>query len=322
LTGGDEYVCAAGVGCILVTIILVVVSCVASLAPNEFGMTKNIFSGRVGYEVHRGGIHLVGPMKTFVRFPATQVTVQFSQRSQPNLPINTRTGADPKDPDSGGQPIKISCAFQFILAQETIRKLYLNFGGYEGALARIKLVSGNAVSNTAQEFIPKDFWQRRDVVAARMLDVMNKTLWDQVFVEVVRFEIMKVDFAMRFEESITGVQVAEQAKVINEYQQQVAKVEQSIEVMSSNNDAVIANISGAASARAKELRAVAQRDAFNLKQTKKAEMYAALKGALEFTEPQMVEYFKIKALQAQATKGKMVVGLPHVGEPGPVKHEL
>jgi len=45
----------------------------------------------------------------------------------------------------------------------------------------------------------------------------------------------------------------------------------------------------------------------------KATKYAELKTALSLSENNMREYFKIKALQAQGTRGKLVVGLASVG---------
>merc|ERR1711862_1078372 len=106
--------------------------------------------------------------------------------------------------------------------------------------------------------------------------------------------------------------VAEQQQVVNEYEQQVAQVVQSIEILKSENEAIIANISGGGVARGREIAAGAKRDAFNLKQGMKAKKYAQLQKALELNGNQMSEYFKIKAVQNQGTNAKVVVGLPSV----------
>ena len=54
----------------------------------------------------------MGPLKTFFTVPAAQGTLQWSWSDGDRAPVHTRTGADPQDPDSGGQPISISCAVQ------------------------------------------------------------------------------------------------------------------------------------------------------------------------------------------------------------------
>merc|ERR1711972_80090 len=150
-------------------------------------------------------------------------------------------------------------------------------------------------------------------IAEKMLHKINHTLWKQGSVVAVRFEIMKVDFAQKFEDSITQIQVAEQAKVVNEYEQQVQRVVQAIEVMRSENQAAIANISAGADATAKEIKAAARRDAFNLKQAMKAKKYAELQKRLEFSPEDLQEFFKVHVLQSQGG-GKVVVGMPGIAD--------
>jgi len=223
--------------------------------------------------------------------------------------VSTRTGADPKDPDSGGQPIAISSAIQFALKPSTLKEVFLDFGSYQAAKQRFILLAGNMISNTAQEFTPQDFWQERHKIAARMLSKINSTLFHQG-AEVLSFEIMKVDFASSFENSITGVQVAEQQKVVNEYSQQVQQVEQQINVLNSHNEANIAKIAAHAQRKAKEMVGTATKSAFVAKQTAKARMYAKLQKALGFTPAQMAQYVKIRGLLSQSASGKVVVNVP------------
>mmetsp|Transcript_8960 Transcript_8960/g.23131 ORF Transcript_8960/g.23131 Transcript_8960/m.23131 type:complete len:371 (+) Transcript_8960:87-1199(+) len=312
-------------GCAIFFIVFFVSFCMTSLGPNEFGLRRNYLSGTIGYEVVRGGLHLTGPLTGYVTFPAAQVTLEYSKRSDGsgvfwstggNMadrdPVQTRTGADPDDPDSGGQPISISCAVQFKFVGDYVRDAYLAFGSYEAAKERYLLLTGNTVGNTAQEFTPNDFWSRRDIIAARMLNQINHTLWHQGYAIAVGFEILKVEFAQEYEDSITGTQVAEQQKVVNENDQQVQRVVQSISIMKSATMATIANISAGADADAKELTAHAKRDAFNLKQAMKSQKYAQLQESLGFNDAQMQEYFKIKSVAGQ--NGKVVIGLPSIGD--------
>lgn len=307
-----EAVMAMGGG-LSVFFVVCVTFFVATLAPNEFGLKQNIISGEIEETVVRGGVHVTGPLKGFIRFPAAQLTIEFSGRSSDHPPVQTRTGADPADPNSGGQPISISCALQYRFMPESLRTVYFSFGSYEAARQRFILLAGNMVGNTAQDFIPQDFWEHRDVVATRMLLEINNTLWRQGVV-VDSFQIMKVDFATSFEDSITAVQVAEQSKVVNEYEQEVQEVVQAIEVMKYENMAHIANISAGAEADAKEICAGATRDAFNLKQGMKAKKYGELRSRLGFNNEQMSEYFKMKSVQKQGKGGNVVVGVSSIGQ--------
>merc|ERR1739845_211982 len=111
--------------------------------------------------------------------------------------------------------------------------------------------------------------------------------WYSGYIILKQLEIMKVDFALKFEDSITQVQVAEQQQEINKYDQQVQQVVQHIEVMKSENNAYIANILAEADAKSKEICAGAKRDAFNLKQTMKARKYAQLQRNLSLSQGEM-----------------------------------
>jgi len=196
-----------------------------------------------------------------------------------------------------------------------VREIYLSFGSYAAAKARWALLSSNMVSNVAQSFTPQEFWTNRPAIAARMLGSINQTLVDSGHVRAMNFQILKIDFVPRFEDSITGVQVAEQQRVVNQYLQQVQSVMQTISVLNAENNAQIANISATANAQSREILASSRRDAFNLKQNMKARKYAELQAELEFSQQDMSEYFKIKAMQAQGAKGKLVVGMQNVGVP-------
>lgn len=295
--------------------------CVKTLEPNEYGLLRNYMTGSVAPEVQRGGIHFLMPFQGYEVFPAAQLILEFSSRSPDRPPVMTRTGADPQDPASGGQPIKISCAVQAKFVENKLANVYLSFGSRQAAMERYFLLSGNMVSNTAQDFVPTDFWTSRDRIADTMLRKINETFWNQGYIEAVKFEILKVDFAEKFEDSITAIQVAEQQKVVNEYEQQVQQVVQQIEVMRSENNAVIANISGGAVAFGKETQAWAKRDAFAMKQDMKAQKYGQLQEKLELNPRQMQDFFRIQVLQSPKA-GKTVIGMPTTKAIQPGRTEL
>jgi len=302
--GPDQAILSCSAGFLLV-VVLYRMLMLNTLEPNEYGLMRNKITGTIHEQVHRGGLFLTGPFYEMIKFPATQMTMHFQQDAFKNsigewrLPVATRTGADPEDVDGGGQPITISCSIQYTLVPETLREVYLHLGSFENAQQRFYLFAGNEVGNAAQDWTPQDFWQRRDRITQYILEQVNRTLWHDGHIVAVRLQITKIDFARQFEDSITQIQVAEQASVTNQYQQQETQVEQNIQVMKAVNEAHIANISAGAEADAKEICAYAKRDAFNQKQGMKATKYAELKRVLGFAGPQMTQYLKVKAVQSQ-----------------------
>jgi len=329
LRGGadDVQAAVAGMGGCCVVFFVVSAMFVASVSPLEYGIKKNNINGVVFSTPVQGGLHIVAPWQSYLTFPATRITLEWSNNIRADRPqVTTRTGADPNDPDSGGQPLSVSCAVQIRLISTQLRDIYLSFGSYDAAKQRYLLLAGNVVSNTAQDFTPQDFWRHRESIAAKMLYKINETLVKNS-AEAVSFEIMKVDFAPTFENSITGVQVAEQQKVVNEYSQQVQQVEQQIAVLNSHNLAKIATIHANAVRTAKEMVGNATKQAFIMKQKAKATMYKKLQDELEFSPEQMAEYIKIRSLMAQSSSGKVVVNVapPEVGSSeasGATRHEL
>lgn len=255
-----------------------------------------------------GGLHFVFPWQSYMRWPRTRVTLEFSgSYVADRRAIASRTGpGDANDPDSGGQPLSISCAVQIRMRPEMLRQAFLTFGGYTVAKDRYILLAGNMVSNTAQEFTPQDFWTRRHRIAARMQVQINSTLYP-LGAEAMAFEIMKVDFAAIFENALTGVQVAEQLSVYNQYAKQVMEVEQSINVLNAANGAEIAKIKAKADKVAKETVGIATKDAFVNKQTAKSVMFAQLQKQLEFNDDEMAEYVKIRSIMSQSSQNQVFV---------------
>lgn len=322
LSGGDEVDPSMVIGgCLTTFTILLAIFFVASLDPNEFGIRLSYLTGKVDDIPERGGIHLLGPLTTFVRFPAAQLALEFSQgpnSDRPPIQARTGKGSQGEDSQSGGQPIRINCAMQIQLAGDKLKDMYLAFGGWEMAKDRVLLIAGNQVLLTAQEFTAQEFWTERRQVSDKMLRRVNETVFHVCGVFVTRFQITKVSFVRSFELSITAIQVAEQQRVVNEYNQKVQRVFQSIAVMKATIQATIAGISAVAEAQSKEICANASREVFHLKQTMKSQKYSELSAALNLTADDMEEYFKIKAVQGGLELGQdVIVAVEDFEEPEP-----
>jgi hypothetical protein len=272
-------------------------SSLSSLTANEFGLKRNVLTGRVNPDyVYYGGRHLTGPLYQLLPFPATLETITYAKQGDA-LPVHTRTGGDPADPDSGGQPIIISGSFQFRFVRSLIPKVYLSFATFAQTKLRYELLGRNVMSNTAQKFTPQDFWLNRKLISDRMVRELNETIFYQGYGEVLYFEMERVDFAAQYEESITSIQVAEQLRVIREYEQKVAAVEQHIQVMRAVNNATVEKILASGRANSTVVVANATQRAFHLKQAAKAQGYRQVMDALGLeSAEQKRRYLELKAL--------------------------
>jgi len=300
-------------GGVFVVLIFVSSLCFTIIPVNNMGILQNNISGTIDTETsYPAGLYFWGPLYSVITFKTTAVTVEYSSGvNADRLPVKSRTGADPSDPDSGGQPITISVAFQYRFHPKGIARCYLDFGSVFAMHQRFIQLTYNQISNMAQNYIPNDFWVRRDVIASRMWQHINHTLWNDADngAHVIQFEILRVDFAEQFEDTITQIQVAEQQKVVNEYQQQVEGVLQDIANLRAKNEAQCKNVTSNGEAVASEIVARAHKDGFHIKQQAKAEAYSQLQKSWGMTQNQMIRYFQIKSLQQQ--HGKVSVEIPN-----------
>jgi len=228
-------------------------------------------------------------------------------------PVQTRTGAEDKtDPDSGGQPISISFGFQFKFRKDLLEKVYKDFGvTYQ---ERFDLISRNVISTQAQLYTPEEFWTKRStVMIPSMIKALKTQMLAQGHVDVIDFQMLRVDFPDSYEAQITLYQLKVQQKVTQQYQQLVTNIGNHIIVMTAENTAKIAAVNATATSSSKMILNEARSAGFNIVQTQKAQTYAHMVTTLGLSTDELVEYIKLKAV-GQHSSSKTVVGVQdHLG---------
>jgi len=285
--------CICGVIVLIISIILFANS-FDVVKPTEYGLLQNGWSGYVdNNEVYGPGRHFVLLRNFFITFPAIQVSIEFSDGGN-SAPVPARTGRDLKDPDSGGQPITLSFAFQYTFKKEDIGVVYKEFGSqYE---ARFLLFAKMAVSDVAQQFTPDKFWKDRPKIAKAMELQLQKSLRHSGHCDVTGFQLLQVDFPDKYEDMITDIQLQVQHKLTSEYQQKVTDVIKDIDVLTAQTQAQITEINAGALATSSLLINEATTNGFFAQQNAKAESYADMVKTLGLNNQEVLEYVKIRAL--------------------------
>jgi len=191
-------------------------------------------------------------------------------------------------------------------------KVYTDFGTtYQ---ERFDLISRNVISTQSQLYTPEEFWTKRSTtMIPRMKAALIAVMTAQGHVDVMDFQMLRVDFPNSYEEQITLYQLKVQQKVTQQYQQTVTSVSNQIIVMTAENNAKIAEVNATASASAKLILNLAQSNGFSLVQKQKAESYASASTTLSLSKDEMVEYIKLKAV-GEHSSSKTVVGIrDHLG---------
>jgi hypothetical protein len=101
-----------------------------TLEPTEFGLVQNGFTGYVDLRpenVYHGGRYFVWLRHYFLVFPANRRNLDFDYGGR-RPPIPARTGPDPDDKESGGQPVTVAVSFQYQLQQRTVPVVYQTYG--------------------------------------------------------------------------------------------------------------------------------------------------------------------------------------------------
>lgn len=302
----------AGICCCLVCVCIALAIGLAisanSIKPTEFGLHQDGITGVVNTKTVLGpGTRFISPFDSYVTFPSTTVTLEFSYGSETvSAPVNARTGGDENDPNSGGQPVAISFSLQYQIPKDHVGKLYDEFGTqYEQTLI---LEARKCISDTSQRLSPSSFWEKRSLASKMMFQDLKRKLQQRAKIDVVGFQLLRVDFPLSYEKMITSIQLQEQEKLTSEYQQHVTIVIKDIDVLSAETHAQVAAVNAGASATSALMINAAKAKGFYLQQRSKAESYAELKSMLQLSNDEILDYVKIKALTGDGRSSNTVVG--------------
>jgi len=276
----------------------------------EYGILRNTITGQLDYDnVYEGGLRLVGPFSRFVRFPAGEVTIEFSNnRTAQQPPVQTRTGKGKGGSDkSAGQNVNISMSFQFkfqpSLLPNVYKSLALNY------LPRYYVIARNVVSDVSQLFSPQQYWTERYVIANTMLNQLNESLFEEGYVTVTRVQLMRVDFSSQYEDAITATEVQNQETMTQKYNQTVQDLLQGIEVLKADANATIVSVGAKAAATSSIITNQAAAEAYSNIQSATAQAYESLRVKLNLTNEELLTLIKMKAIRKQGNSQQILLGV-------------
>ena len=209
-----------------------------------------------------------------------------------------------------------------------------------------------AITNVAQSFTPKQFWNdrrklppqglplplapalafalpprpltppvsaarslrgRADAIEQAMLARVNQTISDNGYACVRNLQLLSVQFKQNYEDTITNIQLQEQLKVTKTYALEVTRVLKEVDILQSQTAADVAVIGASARREASVIVNQAEAEALRLEQSTKAHWYSSLKQRLSWSNADFLQYVKIKSLSSQPSNS-MTVGVSAMGE--------
>lgn len=272
--------------CALVGAAVVALISVGQVDQNEYGLVMNWVTKKIGNQVYHGGTHFIGFWNTFVVFPATIQTIEFSERPwlHTTSPLHTRT--------KEGLGLHLSISFQYKLNPAEIPKLYaLTNLQYEGLFTRI---ARDQLLEAASEYEGPQYWQERRKIGDHMRRLVDDQLKDS-YASLWGLQLLVIDLPDQYEMSITMTQVQQQMSKTRANEQVAASIRADTEVMNADYNKQIKVIQAGADANFTLKTKLASAEASKRKIDAEAKALALIRKDLKLSAVGAVEYQQLQA---------------------------
>jgi len=234
---GDVVENPGKLGRIAFFLVAVVVTAAVSLQavpPLHYGIRYNSLGKYAELEtVYTPGRHFIGPWNSFLLFPATVKSVEFtSERRLAPTPgglrypaLHTRT--------KEGLALRIQVSLQYRLIKDDVGKLYSEFNtDYE---AMFVSVIRDTLIQVAANYEAVDLWERREHVGNQMQRRIDKAL-RVTYASCWGLQLQVVELPGKFDASIVATQVQNQQVHTMLFAQQAAQVRAMTKVVEAEFD--------------------------------------------------------------------------------------
>lgn len=247
-----------------------------SIDVTEYGIKQNIITRQIEESVYEEGFYYTSPVATFIRFPRTWQSVEFSpSETAQDVVVATRT--------EDGLDLQIDISFQYRLVKGTLISLYKEYGiFYETTLLKI---ARGVIRDVAGEYDALEFFYNRSTISAAMVYALQAKE-SVLYIQVGEFQLRNIDLPDSFEDAIEQVEVAKQEIKKAEYQQQAATIRARTLVIEAEAQFNITKIEAEAYA-----------EALDIKLTAEGEALAELMTDLGFNSTEILTYLWIKAIE-------------------------
>lgn len=222
-----------GAGIVIVLIVGYIALSFASLEYNEYGLDYSDIWKEVDKNYYTGGIHFLGFQHSFIKFPKSVITIDFTDDDDGDRGIiESRT--------SDGLEVFLEISYQYELKPAKLYDLYMEYGeNYEDVMIRLAVDTINKVSN---KYTAYNFFNNRTIIGEVMEDELDNVLESSMYCLIKFFQLKTVDLPDDFEDAIQLTEVKKQD--IEKAKAEMAKVEVEIETklqLAEQNKKIILN---------------------------------------------------------------------------------
>jgi len=207
----------------------------AAVPPLMYGIKLNSLDKTADTEhVYESGRYLVCPWQSFLLFPASLQTIEFT--AEPALvpsglryePLHTRT--------KEGLPLRLQVSLQYSLQKEHVGSLYMEFNQN---YAQVFISSiRDILIKAAAEYEASKLWVNRMELGATMQQMVDEAL-RRTYAECWGLQLMVIELPQTFESSIVRTQVQKQSTAMRENEQKAAQIRAETDVIQAEYDRTV-----------------------------------------------------------------------------------
>lgn len=257
----------------------------SSLEATELGLNYSWISKTISPRIHENGLYFIGIGHSFIKFPKTVQTIEFSLEKHSNRgPIESRT--------SDGLEVSIEISFQYTLQPDKLYSLYNTYGSkYSLVFQNIAI---NLLTEEATKYTAYNFFMDRGKIKDDFQFALDKAFNQFCFADIQFLQLRSVDLPNLFEQSIQESEVKKQDIQKAQAEQNKVKIEVDTKIKSAEyqKDVTVNMAQGEAEAILKQNSANV--DAFTKMTNTQTLAYAKMKSELGLNNENLLNLLKGK----------------------------
>lgn len=291
-----------GLGCLgvgVVALIVLIFTSFRTLEVNEVGLDYSGITKTIDKQIFTSGIHLLGVGHSFIKYPTTVQTYEYSNAKGSDGPrVRSRT----KD----GLEVDLEISFQYIYILNKVYDMYMRYA--ENQNVPCMKVAIDILTDVATQYNAAEFFFSKDKISGSMQKALNETFSEFWFSTVDYFQLKSIDLPDPYEIAIQETEVKRQDIHKAEAEKQKVAIELETKIKQAQISSSITTNKAQGDASSLLQSNVATSESFYKIQLQQANALAAVKKSLGLSNAQLLTYLRAKILK-EYPEAKMIIGL-------------
>lgn len=282
-----------------IALLILAITSFRTLEVNEIGLDYSAITKNVDKELYTSGIHFLGVGHSFIKYPTTVQTYEFSKSPGSDAPnVRSRT----KD----GLEVELEISFQYLYISTQLYELYMTYA--EQNKLPCKKIAIDILTDVATQYVASEFFFAKEKISGAMQKSLNETFSQFCFATVDYFQLKSIDLPDKYEVAIQETEVKRQDihKAEAEKMKMQIELETKIKQAEISSNININKAQGQASVLVQSNAATAE--SFYKIQHEQARALSEVKAALRLTNTGLNQYLRAKLLK-EYPEDRMIIGI-------------